>query len=357
MTPPLRSRRRWEVRHADCLTALAGIDAAMIDAVITDPPYGIGITGMAWDSPHKLSPKQPSERRSRIPQSVAYRQFCEQWGRECLRVLKPGAHLAAFSAPRTSHLLTSGLEDAGFEIRDLLVWLHSGGFPAARGLPGGFSTALRPAVEPIILARKPCEGTLGRNFATHGTGGLAIDACRQSHNCGGRHYDHHGASGRRPANVILCHDYACNSSRCDDNCAVNLLGERHRHFFCVKPSRRQREAGCERLPRRITQTFKLRPDQLPSAEANPVANFHPTVKPLDLMCWLVRLLTPHPLDREGARSYGAIVLDLFAGSGSTGCAAVLEGSRFLGIEREGAYVPIARARIKHWANPARRRQQ
>ncbi len=225
------------------------------------------------------------------------------------------------------------------------MWLHGGGFPASRQLPHGFSTALRPTVEPIVLARKPCDGTLQHNFTKHGTGALNIEGCRAANS-------HHRARGRRPANVILSHGRTCASLQCERSCPLHLLGERHRFYFCTKPSRRQRDAGCEHLQRRVTQTFKLRPEQLPAAEANPVANFHPTVKPLDLMRWLVRLLTP-PLRDAGC---GAIVLDPFAGSGSTGAAAVMEGARFLGIEREADYVPIARARIKHWAKSTERRR-
>ncbi len=353
MTAPINARRRWEVRTGDCLAVLPRVDTASIDAIITDPPYGINITGMKWDSPRRLDPMQsPRRRRSHSP-AAAFQRFNEQWGTECLRVLKPGAHLAAFSSPKTVHLLAGGLEAAGFEIRDMLMWLHSGGFPASRPLPNGVSTALRPAVEPIVLVRKRCDGTLWHNFITHGTGGLTIDACRTNHQCLNGRASRRTARGRRPANVVLSHSPRCTRARCQCDCPVGLLGECHRHFFCTKPSRHQREAGCEHLPRRVTQTFKLRPEQLPTAEANPVANFHPTVKPLDLMRWLVRLLTP-PFPETGR---GAIILDPFAGSGSTGAAVVLEGARFLGIEREAAYVPIARARIKHWARSTERRSQ
>lgn len=352
MTLPLNTRRRWEVRHADCLDVLPRLDADTIDAVITDPPYGITIRSMAWDSPRRLDPvRPPGRRRSRIPQSVAYRRFSEQWGRECFRVLKPGAHIAAFSATRTIHRLTSGLEDAGFEIRDLLMWLHGQGYPASGQRGRGLATVLRPAVEPIVLARKPIDDTIDCNLARHGTGALNIDACRSGRP---RHLSRRKGSaghlGRWPTNVILSHAHGCTPTRCRSGCPVELLGERSRLFFCAKPSRRQREAGCEHLPRRVIQTFKLSDDEQRSAEANPVANIYPTVKPLDLMRWLVRLLTP-PSPRGGGN---AIVLDPFAGSGTTGAAVVLEGAaRFLGIERDPAYVSIARARIKHWARSTR----
>jgi 16S rRNA G966 N2-methylase RsmD len=145
--------------------------------------------------------------------------------------------------------------------------------------------------------------------------------------------------GRRPANVLLSHAPTCREGRCDADCPAGILGERHRFFYCAKPPRREREAGCEELPRHIRQTIKFSPDHERLAAENPVANVHPTVKPIDVMRWIVRLVTPH----------GGLVLDPFAGSGSTGAAAVLEGACFRGIEREAMYVPIARARIKHWA--------
>src|ERR1700691_6685295 len=125
--------------------------------------------------------------------------------------------------------------------------------------------------------------------------------------------------------------------------ATRLLGDRHRFFYCAKAPRREREAGCEELPRHVVQTFKIDAYYKQLYKETPVANIHPTVKPLDLMRWLVRLITPP----EG------LVLDPFTRSGSTGAATVLEGARFLGIERERDYVPIPRARIKHWAGQAR----
>lgn len=351
MTPPLNTRRRWEVRNADCLMLLPRLDASCVDAVVTDPPYGIDIASAGWDRPSRLDPQRQHGRRSRTSPSIRFQRFCEQWACECFRVLKPGSYLAAFSSTRTLHLLASGVEQAGFEVRDLLLWLHGQGFPASRQLPHGLATALRPAVEPILLARKPLDGTLNRNLTEHGTGALNVDGCRLERP---RHLSRRPGSasdrGRWPTNVILSHHDGCTSVRCRSGCPVELLGERQRFFFCAKPSRRQRDAGCERLPRHTIQTYKIGAEWEARAEANPVANIHPTVKPLDLMRWLVRLLTPP----EGG---GAIVLDPFAGSGSTGAAVVLEGARFLGIEREAAYVPIARARIKHWARSTERRSQ
>ena len=144
-----------------------------VDAIATDPPYGLGFMGREWD---RFQPR-------------AFQQWCEQWGREALRVLKPGGHMVAFGGTRTYHRMVSGLEDAGFEVRDsigYLGWIYGSGFPKslnvekATGDPawGGFGTALKPAWEPIALVRKPLEGTVAANVQAHGTGALNIDAGR-----------------------------------------------------------------------------------------------------------------------------------------------------------------------------------
>ncbi len=260
MTTPLRTRRRWEIRSADCLVLMPRLDAASIDAVITDPPYGINISDMSWDSPRRLDPMRPSTQiRSRTAPRLAFQGFCAAWASQCFRVLKPGAHLAAFSATRTVHLLACGLEDAGFELRDLLIWLHGNGYPGARPIEGGLATGLKPAVEPILLARKPLEGTLESNLSTHGTGALNIDAGRivsgdESCSDTGRN---HRRQGRWPANLLLSHSPRCTRNRCERDCPVELLGTRHRFFYCAKPTRRERDAGCERLPRHAKQTYKI----------------------------------------------------------------------------------------------------
>lgn len=347
--------RRWAVKQADCLTVLPTLDAESIDAIITDPPYGINIKNMAWDRPSRLDPaRRPGRRRAHADPSGAFQTFSEQWASACLHALKPGAHLAAFAAPRTFHLLTRGLEEAGYELRDVLMWLQSQGYPASYRLPvshSGWGTGLKPAYEPIVLARKPLEGTIAENLAVHGTGAINIQACRipdpdvtQQQRCAGEGRKRGparaaSAQGRWPANLALSHHPACAAGRCDTRCPVGMLGEAHRYFYCAKPNRRERDAGCEKLPRRKIQTFQIGAHAEQKAKARPVANIHPTVKPIELMRWIVRLLTPP----------AGLVLDPFTGSGSTGAAAVLEAARFLGIEQDGEYAQIARARIKHWA--------
>jgi DNA modification methylase len=342
-----QTSRRSTVIQGDCLEVLAKRDTASFDAVVTDPPYGLSMVGMRWDTPRRLDPpRPPGRRRSYANPGLAFQGFCTAWGSECLRVLKPGGHLVSFSAPRTAHQLACGLEAAGFELRDTLMWLQGQGYPSSRPLPGGWGTGLKPAYEPIVLARAPLDGSLDHTLAVHGTGGLNIDGCRihDPSICEGRT---RGLSpnprGRWPANVVLSHTSKCTESRCRSDCPASVLGDRHRFFYCAKASRRERDAGCDQLPRRVVQTFKIGARYEQMSDENPVANIHPTVKPIELMRWLIRLVTPQ----------GGVVLDPFAGSGSTGAAAQLEGAAFLGIEQDREYVRIARARIKHWGTIAR----
>jgi DNA modification methylase len=350
--------RRWQLRHADCLTVLPTLDAGSVDVVITDPPYGIGCNGMEWDRPARLDPgRVPGKRRRRASENPnqAFQEFSREWSSACIHGLKPGGHLAAFAAPRTAHRLACGLEEAGLEIRDVLMWLQGNGYPGSRVLPDGLGTGLKPSWEPIILARKPLDGTLDDNLHERGTGAMNIDACRIARtprDCPSQRRTHGwriavSQQGRWPANLLLSHGTACAAARCEPDCPIHLLGERHRFFYAAKAPRRERDAGCEQLPRQVTQTYKIGAYYEQLSEENPVANIHPTVKPIELMRWLTRLLTPP----------GGLVLDPFAGSGSTGAAALLEGARFLGIEREAVYLPIARARIGHWAKSAARRSQ
>jgi DNA modification methylase len=376
-TPSSRRPRRWRIEHADCLKALPKLAPESVDAIITDPPYGIGFNGMAWDGTAiraaartdlKQRETHGTARRNRgcsafgNPSSyagsydnsqtglLAFQTFSTRWAAECLRVLKPGGHMAVFGGPRTFHRLACGVEEAGFELRDVLMWIFGQGFPKSLNLTGpatGWGTALKPAYEPILLARKPLQGTTAQNHARHRTGALHIDACRvgaSNRKCpaeGRTHNPARAASslGRWPANLALIHAPSCTNTRCAGDCPAGLLDERQRFFYAAKASRAEREAGCEQLARQTVQTFQIGRENNERARENPVRNIHPTVKPIELMRWLVRLLTPT----------GGLVLDPFAGSGSTGAAAVLEGASFLGIEREDGYVPIARARIRHWA--------
>lgn len=299
------------------------------------------------------------------------RLFFYNIGRELLRVMKPGAHLAMFNGSRTYHHMVCGLEDAGFEVRDSVLWIYGSGFPKSHNQHGdweGFGTALKPAHEPIALARKPLDGTVAANLAKWGVGALNIDGCRVE--AAGETFErpavysgeHEGwqrpwktnedalaqrqqrkdkqaelaaTLGRWPANIV--HDGSD-----EVLAAFPTQGDQTeaRFFYCTKASRKDRDEGLEHLPKQaggmVSNTSGqhiTRRDE--GYKPEPRANTHPTVKPTDLMRWLCRLVTPP----------GGLVLDPFMGSGSTGKAALLEGFRFIGCEREDEYMPIAEARI------------
>jgi len=329
--PPLfGDLRSWALIGADSLELLAALPDHCIDAVVTDPPYGLGFQDEAWDS-------------GPLASGDGFQAFCTAWGRQARRVLRPGGFVAAFGAPRTFHRLVCGVEDAGLEVRDQLLWLHGRGMPKSGHLLGGRSTTLKPAYEPILLARAPLDRgqTASDSLERYGTGALNISATRLPR--GGVA----GATGYWPSHVLLGHSVGCHSAAtgCQPGCVVPLVDRLgppgrpplSRLFYAAKATSAEREAGCETLARSTAAIFSGT-----AGGVRPRANLHPTVKPLDLMRWLVRLVTP----------IGGVVLDPFAGSGSTGCGAVLEGRQFVGIEREATYLPIARARLTHWATLA-----
>jgi DNA modification methylase len=516
----------FELKHGDCLDVLRTMADNSIDAIVTDPPYGLSFMGKRWDYD--------------VPDEAVWR--------ECLRVLKPGGHLLAFAGTRTQHRMAVRIEDAGFEIRDMIAWVYAQGFPKSHNLKNifcdcgrtepknhyicshgtkekpephlrplqdtdisaavhtqdkqgqvlqselqkqstpdqtiqfpdhvrsgqscvegwrydvqekgelhgsclrqssamgesngeerrlhyatsidngydvrevagkngscpplgsqpvkqqprksgtlaeqrltqksgvgqicyrcgkqiapydvsGWGTALKPALEPITVARKPIVGTVANNVMTWGTGGINVDGCRveidieqaiksrdfrttasiSSHIAlPGAAYDpngertavknnhslslRHNQSGRFPANLI--HD--------GSEEAVLGMGESSRYFYCAKASKRDRDEGCEGMEAKPRgQEYGLnaggKTAQQTPHKHEPQRNHHPTVKPTDLMRYLCRLVTPP----------NGTVLDPFMGSGSTGKAAILEGFRFIGIEREAEYLEIARARIDH----------
>jgi hypothetical protein len=337
----------YEILRGDCISMMQlFIPDESVDAVVCDPPYELGFMGKGWDS-------------TGIANSV------EMW-REALRVLKPGGHLLAFSGSRTYHRMTCAIEDAGFEVRDQMMWIYGSGFPKSsdvskaidkteghrRGRAGaptsgngsmngpnyarvpkgepatdaarqwqGWGTALKPAHEPICVARKPLIGTVAANVLAHGTGGLNIDGCRveasdktpapvgkfvgSTIGPNGHSGIRDGSAdtlGRWPANLM--HDGS-------DEVLAAFPGDEQRFFYCPKASKTDRGDG----------------------------NIHPTVKPTELMRYLCRLVTPP----------GGVVLDPFMGSGSTGKAAVHEGFTFIGCELSEEYADIAEARIQHAA--------
>jgi DNA modification methylase len=417
----------------DNIPILRAMPANSVDAVVTDSPYGLGFMGKEWDTftPEKvasnkrkafrvgrgdrrISSSNPNvDGRSRTPamspsqieydRSVegqrAFQLWCFEWARECFRVLKPGGHMLACGAPRSSHRMVCGIEDAGFEIRDCIAWLFGQGFPKSHNLEGewdGWGTALKPGHEPICVARKPFNSTVEENVERWGVGALNIDRCRlevtddaYARNASGdRGHDdnrtrNHEAFkmtagsasdiGRWPPNVALDAQAASRldaqagtrksganptrrggdkfrkvfgSFKGEESCAPargEEAGGASRFFFCPKPSRLERDFGCESLPHKSAGECTDRKDG--SAGLTPYAgagrsgggkNPHPTVKPVNLMRWLIWLVTPA----------GGIVLDPFLGSGTTGMAAVVDGYEFIGIEREEEYLCVADARIE-----------
>lgn len=391
-----------DIIHGDCMDVMQFFASNSFDSCVTDPPYNLesikkrfgaegaaaartkqtgvyarqskGFMGKTWDS------------------DVAFRP--EMWA-EVYRVLKPGAHVVAFGGSRTYHRLASAIEDAGFEIRDQIMWLYGSGFPKSHNLDGdwsGWGTALKPAHEPIVLARKPLVGTVAANVAAWGCGAINVDGCRVGDEvrhasftslapCHGNQLGRPGTAearrgtqgapkeyvGRFPANVI--HDgsdevlaafpnapgqIADASSSSESRKTQNVYGAMRRgsdaggkradsgsaarFFYCAKASKSDRDDGLAGFTTKAIGTLNMRSDghaEKTGALPQPRANTHPTVKPTDLMRYLCRMVTPP----------GGHVLDPFLGSGSTGRGAVLEGFDFTGIELTEEYVPIARARI------------
>ncbi len=359
-----------------------------VDSIVTDPPYELGFMGKKWDS-------------SGIAYSV------ELW-QECLRVLKPGGHLLSFGGTRTFHRMAVAIEDAGFEVRDSIAWLYGSGFPKSLDVSKaidkaagaertevigsrsrnvkpfddsngwnennttgnyeykapatddakkwqGWGTALKPAFEPVVVARKPLVGTVAANVLEWGVGGLNIDGSRigteqrfNSHagnkNTGFTSDDDRtdagkglfagnsdGGStvqGRWPANIIL------------DEYTAGLLDEQSedvsRFFYVSKTNKKDRNEGLENLP---DYDWRNEGAAIPERENRPFLpskNHHPTVKPTTLMEYLVKLVTPP----------NGTVLDPFTGSGSTGKAALLNGFKFIGIELTEEYLPIIEGRLR-----------
>jgi len=312
-----------DLKLGDCFEVMQTMPQNSVDSIVTDPPYGLSFMGKHWD--HGV----PS---------------AEVWS-ECLRVLKPGGHLLAFAGTRTQHRMATAIEDAGFEIRDMIAWVYGSGFPKSHNLKDdwqGWGTALKPALEPITVARKPLIGTVAANVLAHGTGAINVDGCRvgtgDDRVDGGMGSEsttflspanhkrfERPTGGRWPANLI--HD--------GSEEVVELAGSAARFFYCAKASRSERDKGCQGLEVRNNMRVNAPRKNEEAKYATKLGNNHPTVKPIDLMRYLCRLVTPP----------GGIVLDPFMGSGSTGVAAGEEEFSFVGIEREQGYFDIAEQRI------------
>jgi len=335
---------RWGLIHADTRALLPQLPDACVQAVICDPPYCLGLAGAAWDGKDIRAAVDAADRR--LSDGEAFQLWTRDWAADCLRLLPPGGYLVAFGAPRNFHRLAAGVEDAGLEIRDVIAWVYGSGMPKSRRLSGDRGTALKPAYEPILIARKPLDGSTSGNMARYGTGALNIGAGRIEDE---HHSDAHGRqAGRWPANLIWSHHPNCRPSRCHPACPKPLLDQGHtsrpsRFFYSSKASTGEREAGCQHLPKRDAALFSTKK----GSPAPKRRNHHPTPKPIELMRWITRLTC----------AAGGVVLDPFAGSGSGGAAAMLEGRGYIGIERESAYVEIAAARIAHHAAEAASRDR
>lgn len=316
-------RARWGLVHADSLLLLPQLPDKSVDAVVTDPPYGIDFGGNDWDG-------------GALASLDGFTAWTTLWARELRRVLRPGGYVAAFGAPRTMHRLVSGIEAGGLEIRDQVLWVYGTGMPKSRRIEGDLGTALKPAYEPVLLARAPLKDSTTRNLKQWGTGALDIGATRVRDEGRERAASAGDVLARWPANLGLVHSLGCEWRRCVGGCAVRQIDQQtgrdvSRFFYAAKATKLEREAGLAQLTARTAPVFAGHGE-------DPRANTHPTVKPLSVMRWLVRLITPH----------GGVVLDPFTGSGSTGCAALLEDRQFVGVEREDQYIEIARRRLAHW---------
>jgi len=411
------------ILQGDCIEQMKLLPENSVDAIVTDPPYGLEFMGKNWDYD--------------VP-SV------EVW-QECLRVLKPGGYLLSFAGTRTYHRLVCGIEDAGFEIRDTIMWLYGSGFPKSLnigkqidkmngklGTQGkgfvtagndgrkaefkqtlalrsdygykydyksneakeweGWGTALKPACEPIVVARKPLsEKNVALNVLKWGTGGINIDECRIGSElipCSndirslqkwkeqdGRNHkelvnpEPTFNQGRFPANIILDEEAGkmldeqsgISKSQKVNSPLLNIKGNNYgralentdiiterghtdkggasRFFYCAKASKSERNLGCEDLEEQITKVtnmYEMERDNGTMRELAVKKNNHPTVKPIKLMEYLIKLVSKE----------GAIVLDPFIGSGTTAIACLKTNRQFIGIEKEEEYIKICKARIK-----------
>ena len=407
---------------------LSELEENSIDSIITDPPYELNFMGKGWDN-----------------SGVAFQK--ETW-EHCFRVLKPGGYLLAFGGTRTYHRIACAIEDAGFEIRDCIMWLYGSGFPKSMNIGlavdkkngvesqvvgkrsdetlksmqrfkeqdgrkhkenfenigyikqsqnewSGWGTCLKPAYEPIIIARKPFKNSLVDNVIEYGVGGINIDECR----VGNEHFEIKDGSydnnenqscfgnikrtpkeynGRFPANVILTYDDTDKDEVCGgmpdtkgenrNNTAIrksektsygyelntrnefNDEGSAARYFYCAKASKKDRDEGMDEFETKkfysVLNTKNGSGERLDGAEIPLRKNIHPTVKPVELMQYLIRLVSPK----------GATILDCFMGSGSTGKAVMFENRErnanyhFIGVEMTDEYLPICNARIDYALN-------
>jgi DNA modification methylase len=424
--------KQINITNTDCVEGMNQLDESSIDSIVSDPPYGLKFMNKQFDD---------------LGEGAQQREWHKAWLTEAYRVLKPGGHLLAFGGSRTYHHLASAVEEVGFEVRDQIMWIYGSGFPkshniskaidkaagaererikggqggensllnarkageaisddpitaaaAAAAAWDGWGTALKPAHEPIVVARKPIDKkckTVAKNVVEHGTGGLNIDGCRveteeswsgrdlpdakDGVTWGGKLNSSSSSShelGRWPANIILDKEAGemldeqsgtlksgkPSGKRGQSNHNVGYAdvaagsdltgygdkGGASRFFYCPKAGKKERNAGLDGFEEKEKKTLNeyRRSSEVRTASksGSPAANSHPTVKPVKLMEYLCRLVTPP----------SGTVLDPFLGSGTTGIAAINEGFGFVGFEMDDDYYKIAEARINHGKTIANR---
>lgn len=386
MTMP-RTIMALAVLEGDCFDVMAGMDGACVDSVVTDPPYGLGkepdalemlrawVDGGHYDTPSR-SGFMGKEWDAFVPQPAVWK--------EVYRVLKPGGYVACFFGTRTYDLGVLAMRLAGFEVRDLIGWLTGQGFPKSlnvgraldertdeqieAGVPPsaevmawqGWGTALKPAIEPIVLARKPLsEGTVAANVLRWATGAINVDGCRVGTEST-RRANHGGTGDPTRWRTGNGGDFASGSDA--GRWPANIVHDGSDEVVGAFPSARSSKHAKVSVAAGESPVYKLGlkgravPGQNTYSDSGSAARFfysakaskadragskHPTVKPVALMQWLARLVTPP----------GGTILDPFAGSGTTGAAAVAEGFGAILIEREPEYVADIRRRVAQLDGP------
>jgi site-specific DNA-methyltransferase (adenine-specific) len=349
------------LHRGDCLEVLPLLEANSIDSCVTDPPYHLTSIVKRYSNgdaktensiklhgTQKVSPYMRGAKGFMGKQwdggDIAFRP--ETWA-EVLRVLKPGAHLIAFSGTRTYHRMACAIEDAGFEIRDQIGWCYGSGFPKSHNIGNGWGSALKPAWEPIVLARKPLsESSIAANVLKHGTGGINVDGCRVGVASDDANHRHNPSEGNGGANSIFGVGGHNGNLQATGRWPANLIHDGSEEVLAGFPE----SDGCQ--PHTINSANAVydgwgsitnkngetvgysgkgsaaRFFYTAKADADDrLGSKHPTVKPLDLIQYLVRLITP----------LGGCVLDPFAGTGTCGEAAFREGAKAVLVEREAEY--------------------
>jgi len=367
------------VEHGDCLKVMERLqtDGVQFDSCVTDPPYHL-VSIVKRFGKESSAPAQFGKDGAYARASRGF--MGKQWDGGNVAfdpatwalvygLLKPGAHLIAFSGTRTYHRMACAIEDAGFEIRDQIGWLYGSGFPKSHNLHDeweGWGTALKPAWEPMCLARKPICGTIAANMNDHGTGAIHIEPCRMEtdENLNGGTYSAGGKSGPMPGDERTgaalglyapgarpAHDYVQPAGRWPAN-VIHDGSDEVLAAFPDAPGQQRVLHGGENSTANVYGKFGPKLAAAPRGDEGSAARFfysakataedrleskHPTVKPVDLMRYLVRLVTQPK----------GLVLDPFAGSGTTGMACMAEGFNAVLIEREDEYVADIKRRLAH----------